>query len=135
MHLTKSKLVHLSFKWNSTSLCNTNIASRGQLWKSHQKNILWPNQCHLIGFLLFEPLCNVQKYIFCSVKPRFCFKILCSGIINCNTFSVVPSLINENAKNVMFHYLVNLTLIGVEFFVCCKNCKISFHSVEMSCFW
>jgi hypothetical protein len=52
---------------------------------------------------LLEPLCSVQKYILCSVKPRFWLKIVLSGIINCNTFSVVPSIINENAKNVQFH--------------------------------
>jgi hypothetical protein len=32
------------------------------------------------------------------MKPRFLLKIGLRGIINCNTFSVVPSIINENAK-------------------------------------
>ncbi len=28
-----------------------------------------------------------------------------SGILNCNIFSVVPSIINENAINMLFHWL------------------------------
>ena len=33
------------------------------------------------------------------MKPRFLLYIDLSGITNCNTFSVVPSMINENAKS------------------------------------
>jgi hypothetical protein len=32
------------------------------------------------------------------MKPKFMLLIDLSGIINCNTFSVVTSIINENAK-------------------------------------
>jgi hypothetical protein len=49
------------------------------------------------GFLLFGPLCSVQKYIF-LLKLQFWLKIVIISIKNCNTFSVVPSVINENAK-------------------------------------
>ncbi len=39
-----------------------------------------------------------KNYIFCSMKPKFLLEIDLSGIINCNTFSVVPSIIDKNAK-------------------------------------
>ncbi len=39
------------------------------------------------------------------MKPTFLLQIDLSGIINYNTFSAVPSVINENAKNVLFHRL------------------------------
>jgi hypothetical protein len=38
------------------------------------------------------------------MKPRFLLQIDLSGIINCNTFSVRLYKINENTKNVLFHY-------------------------------
>jgi hypothetical protein len=41
----------------------------------------------------------VFKNTFCSWKPRFLLQIDLSG----NTFSVAPSMINENAKNALFH--------------------------------
>jgi hypothetical protein len=47
---------------------------------------------------LFEPLSRVQKYIFCSTKARFLLWMDSSCIKNCNTFSVLPSIINQNAK-------------------------------------
>jgi hypothetical protein len=53
---------------------------------------------------LAENVCSVQKYIFCSMKPKLLLEIDLSGIINCNTFSVVPSIIDKNAKNVLFHF-------------------------------
>jgi hypothetical protein len=40
------------------------------------------------------------------MKPTFLLQIDLSGIINYNTFSVVPSIINENAKNALFHCVV-----------------------------
>jgi hypothetical protein len=49
----------------------------------------------LIDVCLFEYLCSVQKYIFCSVKPRALLYMDLSVFINCNTFSVVHSLIME----------------------------------------
>jgi hypothetical protein len=52
---------------------------------------------------MFEPLYSILKYIFCSMKPRFLLQFDLSRIINYNTFSVVPSLINQNEKNVLFH--------------------------------
>jgi hypothetical protein len=48
-------------------------------------------------FLLLGPLFSVQKYIF-LLKPRFWLKINIIGITNFSAFSVVPSVINENAK-------------------------------------
>ncbi len=38
------------------------------------------------------------------MKPRFLLKIDLNGILNCNTFSAVTSRINENVKNVLFHW-------------------------------
>ncbi len=46
-------------------------------------------------------LCSVQ--FFFSSNQRFLLHIYFSEIINCNTFSVAPSLINKDAKNVLFH--------------------------------
>jgi len=56
----------------------------------------------LIDFFLLETFCSVQKYIFCSKKPKFLLQIDLSGILNCNAFSVVSSISNENAKNALF---------------------------------
>ncbi len=54
---------------------------------------------------MLEPLCSVQKYIFCSTKPRFLLQIVSSCNINYNTFSVAPSIFNQNEKkNVLFHW-------------------------------
>jgi hypothetical protein len=53
---------------------------------------------------LFEPFCSVQKYIFCSIKPRFFVVNWLSCIVKCNTFSVAPSIFNQNAKNVLFYW-------------------------------
>jgi hypothetical protein len=44
------------------------------------------------------------------MKPKFLSWIDLSGIIDFNTFSVVPSIINENANNVLFHWLGILSL-------------------------
>jgi len=38
------------------------------------------------------------------MKPKFLLQIDLGGIINFNTFSVVPSIINENAKNALFYF-------------------------------
>jgi hypothetical protein len=38
------------------------------------------------------------------MKQRFWLWIDLSGIISCNTFSVVRPIINENEKNVLFYY-------------------------------
>jgi hypothetical protein len=46
------------------------------------------------------------------MKPRFLLQIDLSGTINCNTFSVVPSIINENAKNVLFHFAILMSVIA-----------------------
>jgi hypothetical protein len=56
---------------------------------------------NLIDFFLFEPLCSVLKYIFFVKKTRFLLQIDLSRIINCSTFSVAPSIVNQNAKNVL----------------------------------
>ncbi len=63
----------------------------------------WQNLCQLIDPLLFEPFCSALKYNICLMKPIFGLCIDLSGIINCNTFSVVPSIINEKSKTVLFH--------------------------------
>jgi len=34
------------------------------------------------------------------MKPRFLLQIELKYILNCNTFSVLPSIINENVKNI-----------------------------------
>ncbi len=39
-----------------------------------------------------------------------------SGIINCNAFSMVPSIINKNVKNVLFHYLKEVIEYFFKFF-------------------
>ncbi len=55
------------------------------------------------------------------MKPKFLLYTDLRGIINCNTFSEVPSIINENAKNVLFHDLVGRNLIkfiDLFFFLC-----------------
>jgi hypothetical protein len=54
--------------------------------------------------LLFQFLFCVQKYIFCDNGATDLLQIDLIGILNCNTFSVVPSIINENAKNALFHH-------------------------------
>jgi hypothetical protein len=61
--------------------------------KYFRTKIMKINSCSL-----FEALRSVQKYIICTMKPRFWSLIDFCGIINCNTFSVVPSIISENAK-------------------------------------
>jgi hypothetical protein len=38
------------------------------------------------------------------MKPKFLLEIDLSDIINSNTFYVVPSIIDKNAKNVLFHW-------------------------------
>jgi len=38
------------------------------------------------------------------MKPKFWLQNDFYSIINYNTFSVVPSIINQNTKNVLFHY-------------------------------
>ncbi len=59
----------------------------------HGKNIV--NQQ---SFPCFKLSVVFKSTFFCSMKPQFLLQIDSSGIINCNTFSVVPSVINENAK-------------------------------------
>jgi hypothetical protein len=54
-------------------------------------------------FSLLETLCSVQKYIFVQWNQRFCCKLTQVAFSNCNTFSVVPSIINENAKTCCFN--------------------------------
>jgi hypothetical protein len=34
-----------------------------------------PKIMSIIDFFMFEPLCSVQKYIFCPMKPRFFCKL------------------------------------------------------------
>jgi len=65
-----------------------------------------------VNIFFYEPFCMAQRYIFvqqnqdcCSTKPRFLSSIDFSSSINCKTFSVVPSIINEKAKNVLFHWV------------------------------
>jgi hypothetical protein len=63
----------------------------------------WQKYCQLIDFLVSDALWGVQKYIICSTKQMFWLQIDSSDNINWNTFSVAPSIINENADNVLFH--------------------------------
>ncbi len=42
---------------------------------------------------------TLLKYIFVHTNKSFDL----SGILNCNTFSVAPSVINDNLKNVLLH--------------------------------
>jgi hypothetical protein len=37
------------------------------------------------------------------MKPAFLLEADLRGITNCNTFSVVPSIINGNVKNALLH--------------------------------
>ncbi len=53
--------------------------------------------------MLVLNLSAVFKIFSCSLKS---LQIDVSVIINCNTFSAVPSIINDNVKNVLFHYNV-----------------------------
>ncbi len=46
------------------------------------------------------------------MKQRFGLQIDSSDSINWNTFSVVPSIINENAENVLFHCLGPYTKVA-----------------------
>ncbi len=58
------------------------------------------------------------------MKPRFLSLIDFRGIINCNTFSVAPSIINENVKYVLFHFGdFGLTLGNEESSVSAGNTK------------
>ncbi len=82
-------------QWNSVSLFIANI----RLYEAALKGSLEKKLTASINrFLLFESFCSVQKYIFCSTKASFLLQIDSSGIINCNTFSVLPSIFNENAR-------------------------------------
>jgi hypothetical protein len=47
------------------------------------------------------------KNVFCSLKQKFVLQIDFSGIINSDTFSVVPFTINASLKNVLFHCSTN----------------------------
>jgi len=50
------------------------------------------------------------------MKPTFLLPIDLSGIINYNTFSVMPSIFNENTKNALFYSLCLRSLLTT------KNC-------------
>ncbi len=100
-------------------------------------------------FILLKPHCSVQKYFFVK-KPRFLLYIDLSGIINCNTFSVVPSIINENEKkravpfdsngshrfvyriHEFVQILMNLEVILM--FSLSIHCQLSFKSSQISRF-
>ncbi len=70
--------------------------------KVTRKNVLWQKYCHFIDFVYFYTLNSVQKHTFIQLNQNFCCKFPFSGIINCNTFSVAPSITNEKVKNVLF---------------------------------
>jgi hypothetical protein len=48
------------------------------------------------------------KQTFCSLKQEFLLQIDFIGLINKDTFSVAPSTINENLKNMLFHQKITL---------------------------
>jgi hypothetical protein len=58
---------------------------------------------HFIKIFLLEPFFGVQKYILLNETKVFLCKFTLSGSINCNTFSVVPSIIIKIVKNVLLH--------------------------------
>ncbi len=55
--------------------------------------ILKTRKCNFKDCLLFRPFCRAQKYIF-VYKNKFLMYIHFGCIPNCDTFSVVPSVVN-----------------------------------------
>jgi hypothetical protein len=47
---------------------------------------------------LFIPLCNVQKYFFLFIKTIYLLEIGLIYMINSETISVAPSIMNDNSK-------------------------------------
>ncbi len=56
---------------------------------------------------MFEPF---YICIFIHLDKRFCRKLASVDIINWDNFSVEPSKINDNLKNVLFHSSLKKTL-------------------------
>ncbi len=52
---------------------------------------------------MFLTFCRVEKCIFVYWNQSFCCKLTSSTIMNHITFSVVPSVIHEKVKSVLFH--------------------------------
>jgi hypothetical protein len=50
------------------------------------------------------------------MKPMFLLEIDICGFINCKTFPVVPSTINENAKNAMFNVTAHFKNVNNRFY-------------------
>jgi len=51
----------------------------------------------------YQPFCGVQKYIFVQYSKTIFLQIGISNFIISDTFLVVPSIINDNFENVLFH--------------------------------
>jgi hypothetical protein len=60
------------------------------------------------------------------MKPRLLLYSDISGTINCNTFSVVPSIIDEIAKNVVF----NCDTLAVVPSIINDNQNVLFHCAD-----
>jgi hypothetical protein len=82
-------------------------------------------------FLLFEPLSSVHKDIFVQWNQGVLLYIDLSGIINCNTFSVVPSVINENATNELL-YWNNITKCNE---ITSQNLRWKFWITQLKSLW
>jgi hypothetical protein len=52
--------------------------------------------------VIFNIYAVMKKIYFCSLKQVFLYFDF-SGISNCINYSVVPSITNENCKNVLFY--------------------------------
>ena len=105
---------------------------RGQLWKGHQKLFFTTKLILINRFIIVRTYLLFSKFIFCSMKPRFLLYIDWSGIINCNTFSVVPSIIIGNAKNTVplncaFLFSFNIEVITEKTF----NFLLKFYEIKL----
>jgi hypothetical protein len=59
--------------------------------------------CNYKYFWMLLPLCTVQKYILIHSKKSFCSKIDFSGILDCDTLSVVSSVMIDSLRNVLLY--------------------------------
>ncbi len=49
------------------------------------------------NYLSFKSFCNLKKYI-CSLKQNILLQIVFISTMNCDTFSVVPNVVNDSFK-------------------------------------
>ncbi len=115
LYIVESRNLLSQLSMEQHSFGNSNIRLWGSSSEKVTRNFFFMTKIMPIKmFYIVWTLWSVQKYLFCSMKTKFLLHTDISGIINCSTFSVAPSIINQNAKKrVVPFYLLKLTLLGL----------------------